>query len=154
MTDRSRELLLEMLLIRARYSESELHAVEDELKNQAETSELRRVLSALGRIDVAGRRNRGRLQNARIEDLPRLKSQLTASLKNKGSKRRVEQLARRLGLPLGPREVVLEAIEKKLNSLSDFEALELLRRYRIRSEADEGYIALANQIMHGGKPLK
>jgi hypothetical protein len=163
MTNHTKELLLELLLIQVRYSDEEFRWVEEELKAYPETRVLRQLILSLQRLDVPKQPSRVKrettaklMQMLTPYQVQESKRKLLESLRTSGgntSVRKISELSRRLGLTsvAQDNDEALVAIERRLNELSDRDLEELLRPSSARRAPDHGYLELASHLIHGRK---
>lgn len=152
MSDRAKQLLLELLLIREKYSDQELRAVHDAVANgrfSAEVDLLMETLELLARHRRPAKKppvNRMEPQEEKALFLSGLKGRRSLAVE-----KRLTSVAKRLGISgsvrSGDRNLLLE-IENRLNEMTEEELGKFLKPYRLRSPVDEGYVGLSNYLMH------
>lgn len=150
MSERAKQLLLELLLLQAKYSPEELAAVERVLDSAADRELLLPVINLLHKLE-APRPRKGELSRGKLS-LGELKEQFVDSLKNRSRSRDVKGLksiAYQLNIEQlsEDRNKAISQISHQLSRMNNEELEKFLRRTRRINRPDEGFVGLANYIL-------
>ncbi|HEX8363680.1 MAG TPA: hypothetical protein VF603_00170 [Allosphingosinicella sp.] len=151
MTDRAQQLLLEVLLIQARYSPQEIGRLSRMLEEGSFSDEARHIMAAVERLAASGTKRRPAKPKHEL-DLEEAKKRFLAGLhgpKTSAEVRRLRAIAKRLRLDdTRPEGELVQRVQSEINRMSDRELRGFLKPYRLQQSADEGYVGLANYLMH------
>ncbi len=155
----ARQLLLEVLLLRERYTNDDFDRVSKFLSG----SRNERELLALSELLVAftpTKADKPSTSPTDATDPSTAKQRFLTSLKGRrsaASSKRMRAILKRLGLPEKEQsrylsdEDMLSRITELLDRMSDDQLSAFLKPYKVNPPADEGYLGLANYIMHKGE---
>ncbi|HEY0031926.1 MAG TPA: hypothetical protein VGB81_01545 [Devosia sp.] len=151
MTDRTRQLLLELLLIRERYSSQEIQRLLSAVTEGMFDEEVKEVLQLLDRIPKSrpARASRAKPSSFNAQEAREKFLRIIRMPETSAETRRLKNVARRLGLDNARSNAELvERVRSEVNRLEEKELRAFLRPYRLDEAPDEGYIGLANFLMH------
>lgn len=154
MSARSKELLLEVLLLSVRYSAAEVAWVKKELSNYPAGSEFRDLLRSFRSGDQPRVRPAQTKQDTRTDISRVAPSDAFPNPRSDRERRRLENVAKRLGLKLRGKttDELAESVRGKLKELPPQEAELAIRGRGEGSRPDDGYIGLANFLI--GSPTE
>ncbi|WP_161914311.1 hypothetical protein [Methylosinus sp. C49] len=140
---------MELKLLQMRYTSEEFGAIQRALADDRIDPEIQQVLDLVRQLDMPRpRRNVARSVEPKV-DLKSAKKNFVSSLSN-GSVRRLQAIARRIGIEAVPADKakLVSQINSKLDSLPENELKSFLIRSRAFHGPDEGFLGLANYILH------
>jgi hypothetical protein len=151
MTAKYRQLVLEVMLLRERYSDREIAEASQAFSNRNSDPVFRDIENMLGFAkprEPSTKKAQGPSVN--IEDRKRAFIDSLDSQNRKSSNKRLEMVARRLGVELSydNRRRTIASITTKLNKMDPKDLEDFLRPYKIELEADQGYMNLATFILN------
>ena len=151
MTGRSRELLLEVLLLGVRYTASEIAWVKRELSKYPDAAGIGDLLKPL-RPQAPTKTDTRQPANEEGELAVKIRAFTSDLLRGRSTRdrQRILGVARRLGIPTAPGSAgdIVEKIRSKLQEMEPADAAAVLRVYTSSSgSADKDYVGLANYLI-------
>lgn len=156
MKSSARQLLLEVLLLRERYTNDDFDRVRSFLSSSSHERELE-ALSDLLVAFIPAKTDKRSTSPAYTTDPSNAKQRFLNSLKGRrsaASTKRMQTIVKRLGFSDKEKsqhlshDDMLSRITEALDHMSEGELLSFLKPYKVTPPADEGYLGLANYIMH------
>lgn len=159
MKSSARQLLLEVLLLRERYTNDDFDRVRGFLSGSNHERELAAVSELLVAFTPA-EANKRSISPADTTDPSIAKQRFLISLKGRrsaASTKRMRAILKRLGFSDKEQsrnlshDDMMSTITEALDRMSEGELSSFLKPYKVNPPADEGYLGLANYIMHKGE---
>lgn len=141
---RPTELILELLLLRERYSLGELEKARMALKNASTDPFFRELAQVISEFTPV-QRSRVKLEGLGTSEKLDI---FLRELKSGGSRKRLDGVAKRLGLSDLRDKDRIEQVTSALKRMSDQQLKEFLRPYKVGVETDQGYQGLASFLIH------
>lgn len=153
MSSRVRELILELMLLRERFSARDISSAARVLVNGKADPALREILELLEGVDERSRTQA--VSQASPEDAISRRDRFLRSIKrqSKASDKRLLMIAKKLGisLSLGRREEMVNVITSKLSEMDEETLNKFLRPYKSEPSPDKNYLGLANYLIHNNE---
>ena len=144
MSEKSRQLVLEILLLREKYSERDIKSASNILLMDGRDSFLQEIMSTLDKISSA-------IKVTRQPVSPQKKREMLINNLNKktpSSRKNLMRIARVLGInSANDKSDLLKDVIIRISDLTDDEVLSLSQPSRSSPQADEGYVGLANYLI-------
>lgn len=153
MTNKVQSLLLELLLLRVKYSDREISQAASMLHNYQNSEELTKIISTLKKIEGLGPGDRGKYTKASGQKRStRNKDRSAESIQKNllsASREDLEEIGKAFGLPKLPNDKA-EAIKEIRDQMKRFphsHVYEILQNIIRTRHTSEEFLALAKEIM-------